>query len=101
MVLILRGLTNKVAIDIKERLDRAAINEAWKSLFPSAILENSIIQGSHHSFLLLDTSLISGFNPRPFKFEWAWTSHLKCKDLIHSVWNNRNNPNCFTKFKIE
>lgn len=57
-----------------------------------------VIQGSDHSYLILDSDPIQTFSPRPFRFKWACMSHLKCGRIL-LVWNSKDNPNGLEKVK--
>lgn len=78
---------NKVII---ERLDRGAANLEWNLMFPNASIKNYISGGSDYSPIILDTCLVINFDPRPFMFEWMWTSHVGCSDQVAKGWHKRS-----------
>ena len=42
--------------------------------------------------ILLDTKCRPPFKHCPFRFEWMWTKHPECANLIHETWNNSSHP---------
>ncbi|GLT58542.1 hypothetical protein SLA2020_314270 [Shorea laevis] len=58
--------------NIRERLDRALINDAWSQLFPNAELFHCTRIGSDHCPLLLSLKAIPTFPKRQFRYELKW-----------------------------
>ncbi|GKV17362.1 hypothetical protein SLEP1_g27876 [Rubroshorea leprosula] len=76
---------------IRERLDRAWANPAWKILFPEATLIHLPRVYSDHCPILL--SLEQTFpcsNKKPFRLEKFWLEHESFKDLVASNWTSPN-----------
>lgn len=71
---------------VREKLDRALGNWAWRCLFPHALVTALPIVSSDHSpllFLLLPKKT-SGSS---FKFEAFWDAHPDCHNIIQEGWN--------------
>jgi endonuclease/exonuclease/phosphatase family metal-dependent hydrolase len=51
--------------NLRERLDRGAVNQAWNNLFPNASLINSETTRSDHRPLLVDTEYLVGTHDQP------------------------------------
>lgn len=87
-----------------EKLDCAIGNLDWLEAYPHNLVRNLPIICSDHGPILLDTDCRPPFKPRPFRFEWMWTTHPECANLIHETWNNntsmRSHAFCLGK-KIE
>ncbi|GKU96985.1 hypothetical protein SLEP1_g10165 [Rubroshorea leprosula] len=76
---------------IRERLDRAWANPAWKILFPEATLIHLPHVYSDHCPIVL--SLEQTFpcsNRKPFRLEKFWLEHESSKDLVASNWTSPN-----------
>lgn len=59
-----------------------------------------IMKGSNHYCIILDPTPPSKFVPRPFRFEWVWITHHKCKDHIEFVWSSIDSPDGFNRVKM-
>ena len=73
---------------IKERLDRALCNQAWRMHFTEAWVRHLPRTCSDHHPILIhvtaETNLV-GTN-RPFRFEAAWLTHDQFKDVLRANW---------------
>ncbi len=72
---------------VMENLDRAFANVSWFEAHPHSIVRNLPILCSDHGPIILDTNCRPPFKPRPFRFEWMWTTHPDCDSLIHESWS--------------
>lgn len=80
---------------IEEKLDRCVCNEAWNSMFPSAIVENITWDGSDHDPIMLwlrgdaeDSRRDRLEDLRPFRFEARWLHHNGFDENLRAVWNS-------------
>lgn len=73
---------------IKERLDRAVVNELWMENFPAAAVFQLLREEYDHSPILVTTVRSEGRRNRPFRFIEAWISNDSSKVLIKEVWNS-------------
>ena len=60
--------------------------------YPQSLVRNLPIICSNKGPILLDTECRPPFNHLPFRFEWMWTKHPECANLIHETWNNSSHP---------
>ena len=72
---------------VMENLDRAFANVSWFEAHPHSIVRNLPILCADHGPIILDTDCRPPFKPRPFRFEWMWTTHPDCDSLIHESWS--------------
>ncbi|KAH7852749.1 hypothetical protein Vadar_028837 [Vaccinium darrowii] len=73
--------------NIRERIDKAMANVAWRKKFPKAQVFHDVILGSDHCSLILNLRVSLKRIPKLFKFKAMWFTHPSCKDIIHSSWN--------------
>lgn len=73
---------------IKQRLDRAWVNDKWRALFSEAALLNLPRTSSDHSPLLLHLEALVSPNNKPFRIEKFWFDHPDFCNLVNSVWVN-------------
>lgn len=76
---------------IRERLDRAICNGAWRELCPTAQVCNLKPLGSDHSPLLIQLEYVGFVGKREFKFEPMWIDHAEYNELIIREWGGRLN----------
>ncbi|OMP14345.1 Endonuclease/exonuclease/phosphatase, partial [Corchorus olitorius] len=69
-----------------ERLDRAFANQNWFNNYSEAVLTNLPITTSDHGPMILQLQKSQYYKRRPYRFEWMWTTHHDCKEIIRSNW---------------
>ena len=67
---------------VMERLDRAFASVDWINAYPNYALRNFPIIRSDHGPIILDIDLQQSFRRRPFRFEYIWTSHHLCMNVV-------------------
>jgi hypothetical protein len=75
--------------EIRERLDRGAVNDQWNTLFPFASLINSETTWSDHRPLLVDTEFLNkqqGQIQGPKRFEARWLQEEEIENMVKAVW---------------
>jgi hypothetical protein len=77
---------------VMEKLDRAFGSIEWMDTYPHSLVRNLPIICLDHGPILLDTECRPPFKHHPFRFEWMWTTHPECANLIHETWNNSSHP---------
>lgn len=67
------------------RLDRAMCDEAWRCIFPEAVLLHCAHAYSDHAHILLKTRRTGGvrLGDRPFRFNAAWLTHGRFKEFVN------------------
>ncbi|XP_026452273.1 uncharacterized protein LOC113352696 [Papaver somniferum] len=76
--------------NIQERLDRLLLNESWQLMFPNAQVSHLHFYNSDHRVLLVDTNPKFKFRPRPFRIESMWLQDLRFKQLVNTIWAQRD-----------
>lgn len=71
---------------VREKLDRALGNWAWRSIFPHALVTALPIVSSDHSPLIF-LPLPKHKSGRSFRFEAFWDAHPECQKVIQDGWN--------------
>lgn len=66
---------------IRPRLDRAIVNDRWKTLFPSAIVTHLTAPNSDHNPIILN--LFQEQHKKPY----AWTRDPSYKNVVSQAWN--------------
>ncbi|GLT74509.1 hypothetical protein SLA2020_463010, partial [Shorea laevis] len=88
---------------IRERLDRAWCNPAWKVMFPEASIHHLPRLSSDHCPILLNLDPIHPFiGNKPFRLEKFWIEHHSFRDLVTTNWLSNNQPflDCSEHFKV-
>ena len=89
---------------VMENLDIAFANIAWFDFYPDCVVTNLPIIHSDHGPIILDTEPHTPFKYRPFRFEWMWTTHSDCPNVVKAAWITKNasgsSAYCLTK-KLE
>lgn len=69
---------------MKERLDRALVNQVWLHKFEEIGVVHLPMFNSDHNplWVRFDTDLINLSKPKPFKFLSAWLGHDSFADLV-------------------
>jgi hypothetical protein len=81
---------------IRERLDRALVNEAWKTKFEGAFWENLPYNRSDHRPLLLcfeEMPIYEENGPSILRFEARWLKEARFKDIVKEAWENSASSN--------
>jgi endonuclease/exonuclease/phosphatase family metal-dependent hydrolase len=81
---------------IRERLDRALVNEAWKTKFEGAFLENLPYNRSDHRPLLLcfeEMPMYEANGPSVLRFEARWLKEARFKEIVEEAWENSASSN--------
>lgn len=73
---------------IKEKLDRAIINNEWLMMFQQATIKHLNMEASDHCPILLQTDKTPSFQQRPFRFFKAWMIDLTRCDVVDQAWNS-------------
>lgn len=61
-------------------------------MFLDVGIENVIAYSSDQLPILPSTTKSHlKWSPRPFRFEWFWTQHKQCKDIIKQTWSLPSN----------
>ncbi|XP_073015397.1 uncharacterized protein [Primulina eburnea] len=69
------------------RLDRGVCNMDWRELFPEATVTHiPPIQSDHTPLLVKLRNTKTNIKKGIFRFQAAWLTHCKFKDLIHHKW---------------
>lgn len=74
--------------NIQARLDRGFVNAVWRLLFPEASISHLPSIQFDHKPLLITTSSLDSFLPRPFRFEAMWTLNSSSNDIVHKAWSS-------------
>ena len=74
---------------IRERLDRALMNDAWNERFGEAILQNMEYSGSDHRPIMMvlesdNTVIRSG--PAVLRFEAKWLKEARFEQVVQEAW---------------
>jgi hypothetical protein len=75
--------------NLRERLDRGAVNQAWNNLFPNESLINCETTRSDHRPLLVDTEYLVGTHDqhvREKRFEARWLSEDSVEEMVKAAW---------------
>jgi hypothetical protein len=81
---------------IRERLDRALINDQLRDKFPNAILENLPYSRSDHRPMLLsleEASIQANLGPAILRFEAKWLKETRFTEIIETTWDSTKNSN--------
>ncbi|CAM8877662.1 unnamed protein product [Rhodiola kirilowii] len=71
------------AEEVRARLDRVVVNQAWRDLFPNATVRHSIANYSDHLPIVLSTvekEIVSG--EKIIRFEPMWLLHKDFKEIV-------------------
>lgn len=76
---------------VRERIDRAVANTAWRSKFSGMHVINGDPYHSDHRPVIIDTDRnvrmpSNMVGQRPFKFEASWLEEERCKQIVSNVW---------------
>lgn len=74
------------AANIQARLDRGFINGSWRLLFRDATLSHLSSFHSDHKPLVLSTSYVDIYRPRPFHFQAMWTMDISSIEIVKNAW---------------
>ncbi|XP_039126955.1 uncharacterized protein LOC120263117 [Dioscorea cayenensis subsp. rotundata] len=85
--------TNGQADPIWVKLDRFLVNYNWLTCFPRVVQSCLPRLGSDHVPLRLEMGY-HFFNPRPFRFELAWTTKVGFHELVHQWWSEISPRGC-------
>ncbi|KAL9673697.1 hypothetical protein QQ045_029958 [Rhodiola kirilowii] len=73
--------------EVHAKLDRAVVNQSWRSLFPRARSRFIVPFTSDHLVLYIDTNGgIKGRKKRMFRFEEMWLKHPEFKWDLQGYW---------------
>ncbi|KAL9660516.1 hypothetical protein QQ045_025331 [Rhodiola kirilowii] len=76
--------------DVRARLERVVVNQAWRSLFPNAVVKHSIANSSDHTPIVLFLSERAKVNKEKiFHFEPMWLRHMDFKDRVREFWKEQ------------
>ncbi|KAL9680173.1 hypothetical protein QQ045_018051 [Rhodiola kirilowii] len=76
--------------EVSARLDRVVVNQAWRSLFPNAVVKHSIANSSDHTPIVLFLSERAKVNKEKiFRFEPMWRRHRDFKDRVREFWKEQ------------
>lgn len=73
---------------VEERIDRALATDQWSLLLPSAEVQNIPVASSDLSALYLYFSDRPESNRRVFRFENAWKTEPRCREVICENWGS-------------
>ncbi|GLT61462.1 hypothetical protein SLA2020_341660 [Shorea laevis] len=73
--------------NVRERLDRALMNDSWHRMFPKAQLFHCTRMGSDHSPLLLSLQAIPETRRKRFRYELKWQMQTGYSDAILQGWS--------------
>ena len=76
---------------IRERLDRAVANDAWRGMFPGLRVINGDPRHSDHRPVIILTETERHNHRRKgggFRFEASWIEEEKCKDIVERTWKD-------------
>jgi hypothetical protein len=87
-----RNRSHKKEKYIRERLDRAVANSAWRSLFSLVEVINGDPRHSDHRPVIIKldgscTEEVQNCQNRCFKFEARWLQEESCEDLVKKAWD--------------
>ena len=70
------------------RLDRGVCNEAWRVMFPDAVVRvlPRLDFSDHHPILIQPAGLLSNYRVKPFRFERVWLTHPSYNETISTYW---------------
>ncbi|CAM8892791.1 unnamed protein product [Rhodiola kirilowii] len=74
--------------EVRARLDRVVVNQAWKTAFPQASVRHAFVNSSDHLPIVL--SMLNkerGCKRRIVRFEPMWLRHKGFKDVVRKYWN--------------
>ncbi|CAA0826253.1 Unknown protein, partial [Striga hermonthica] len=72
--------------DLKERLDRALVSEAWSKVFAVTAVSHLTQFGSDHSPLLIRCRFSSTPRRSSFRFQNMWVRHHSFHDTVRDSW---------------
>ncbi|GER55466.1 RNA-directed DNA polymerase [Striga asiatica] len=72
--------------DLKERLDRALVSEAWSKVFAVTTVTHLTRFGSDHSPLLIRCRFSSTPRRTYFRFQNMWVRHHSFHDIVRDSW---------------
>lgn len=77
---------------VREKLDRALANWAWRSIFPHAMVTALPMVSSDHSPLIFQATPAKR-SGKSFKYEAFWEEHSECGQVVKDGWLKSTVPN--------
>lgn len=71
---------------IREKIDRAVVDQQWVTMFPKAEMEHLPIECSDHSMIFLRMEGPGQYNCISFQFIKAWVSDKSTFSVVENVW---------------
>ncbi|CAM8986652.1 unnamed protein product [Rhodiola kirilowii] len=76
------------ADEVKARLDRVVVNQAWRFLFPNAVARHSFANSSDHLPIVLSTTeKATASKVKIVRFELMWLRHKEFKGIVKKNWD--------------
>ncbi|KAL9685093.1 hypothetical protein QQ045_022540 [Rhodiola kirilowii] len=76
--------------EVKDRLDRAIANEAWRHLFPNAMIEHGFANCSDHVPVVISVKVTSSASRHQLKrFESMWLRYKCFKEVVRKSWEGQ------------
>lgn len=85
--------TNGQAAPVWVKLDRFLVNNVWANIFPKMIHKSLPRLGSDHVPIRLEVGIHSS-NPRPFRYELAWSAAEGFHALVEQWWTELSLVGC-------
>ncbi|GKA89232.1 reverse transcriptase, partial [Tanacetum coccineum] len=85
--------------NIRERIDRVLVNDAFLEASPHQTLTHHLLIGSDHAPLLYNTCPPPRRQQKSFRFESMWTTDESCEEAIKGAWCPTNLPNDIENLK--
>ncbi|KAL9690346.1 hypothetical protein QQ045_010744 [Rhodiola kirilowii] len=80
--------------EVKACLDRVVVNQAWRSLFPNAVVRHSVANTSDHKPIVLYTSeRVKTCKEKVVRFEPMWLRHKDFKNRVQEYWKELEGVN--------
>ncbi|CAM8951481.1 unnamed protein product [Rhodiola kirilowii] len=74
--------------EVRVRLDRVVVNQAWRTAFPQATVRHAFANSSDHLPIVLSTlNKERGSKRRIVRFEPMWLRHKGFKHVVRKYWN--------------
>ncbi|KAL9665795.1 hypothetical protein QQ045_000116 [Rhodiola kirilowii] len=87
--------------EVRERLDRAVANEAWRKSYPQALVRHGFSYTSDHSPLVIQLEeCMSNYNTSIRRFEPMWLRHENFKRVVEDAWRAQS-PSCSLSQKLK
>ncbi|KAL9682908.1 hypothetical protein QQ045_014720 [Rhodiola kirilowii] len=80
--------------EVEACLDRVVVNQAWRSLFPNAVVRHSVANTSDHKPIVLYTSeRVKTCKEKVVRFEPMWLRHKDFKNRVQEYWKELEGVN--------